>query len=93
MREPVDHARYFGLNIDRGTARHSVKASEFTFNFGSGVQVGQNGGAAGSCVLADADVARGGAVAVLYLTGRKFYLLESSATRVDPAVSASLLLA
>jgi hypothetical protein len=28
------YARYSGLNVDRGTARHSIKASEFTFNFG-----------------------------------------------------------
>ena len=28
------YARYFGVNVDRGTARHSLKASEFTFNFG-----------------------------------------------------------
>ena len=28
------YARYFGVKVDRGTARHSVKASEFTFNFG-----------------------------------------------------------
>jgi hypothetical protein len=32
--EKFVYARYFGVNIDRGTARHSVKASEFTFNFG-----------------------------------------------------------
>ena len=32
--EKVVYARYFGVKIDRGTARHSVKANEFTFNFG-----------------------------------------------------------
>jgi hypothetical protein len=28
------YARYFGVNVDQGKARHSVKANEFTFNFG-----------------------------------------------------------
>ena len=28
------YARYFGVKVDRGTARHSMKASEYTFNFG-----------------------------------------------------------
>jgi hypothetical protein len=28
------YARYFGVKVDSGTARHSVRASEFTFNFG-----------------------------------------------------------
>jgi hypothetical protein len=28
------YARYFGIKVDQGTARHSVKASEFNFNFG-----------------------------------------------------------
>jgi hypothetical protein len=28
------YTRYFGVKVDRGTARHSVKANEFTFNFG-----------------------------------------------------------
>ena len=28
------YARYFGVNVDRGTAQHSVKANEFTLNFG-----------------------------------------------------------
>lgn len=28
------YARYFGVKVDRGTARHSIKVSEFTFNFG-----------------------------------------------------------
>ena len=28
------YARYFGVKVDRGTARHSVKANEFSFNFG-----------------------------------------------------------
>jgi hypothetical protein len=28
------YARYSGVKVDSGTARHSVKASEFTFNFG-----------------------------------------------------------
>jgi hypothetical protein len=32
--EKVLYARYFGINIDRGTARHSIKANEFTWNFG-----------------------------------------------------------
>lgn len=29
------YARYHGVKIDQGTARNSVKASEFTFNFGA----------------------------------------------------------
>lgn len=32
--EKALYVRYFGVKVDRGTARHSVKASEFTFNFG-----------------------------------------------------------
>jgi hypothetical protein len=32
--EKLVYARYFGVKVDRGTARHSVKASEFTFNLG-----------------------------------------------------------
>jgi hypothetical protein len=28
------YARYFGVKIDQGTAKHSVKANEFIFNFG-----------------------------------------------------------
>lgn len=32
--QKVVYARYFGVKVDRGTARHSVKDSEFTFNFG-----------------------------------------------------------
>ena len=32
--EKLLYARYFGVKVDRGTARHSVKASEFSFNFG-----------------------------------------------------------
>jgi hypothetical protein len=32
--EKAVYARYFGVKVDRGTARHSVKANEFTFNFG-----------------------------------------------------------
>ena len=32
--EKAVYARYFGVKFDRGTARHSLKASEFTFNFG-----------------------------------------------------------
>jgi hypothetical protein len=28
------YARYFGVKVDQGTARHSVKAGEFTFNVG-----------------------------------------------------------
>ena len=34
LEEKVLYARYFGLKVDRGTARHSVKASEFSFSFG-----------------------------------------------------------
>jgi hypothetical protein len=32
--EKLVYARYHGVNVDRGTARHSLKASEFTWNFG-----------------------------------------------------------
>jgi hypothetical protein len=32
--EKLLYARYFGVKVDQGTARHSVKASEFTFSFG-----------------------------------------------------------
>ena len=32
--EKLVYARYFGVNVDQGKAGHSVKASEFTFNFG-----------------------------------------------------------
>jgi hypothetical protein len=32
--EKLLYARYYGLNIDRGEARHNLKASEFSFNFG-----------------------------------------------------------
>ena len=32
--EKLVYARYFGVNIDRGTASHSMKASEFAFHFG-----------------------------------------------------------
>jgi len=32
--EKLVYARYFGVKIDHGTANHSVKNSEFTFNFG-----------------------------------------------------------
>ena len=32
--EKFVYARYFGVNIDRGTARHSVKANEFSWSFG-----------------------------------------------------------
>jgi hypothetical protein len=32
--EKAVYARYFGVNVDRGEARHSIKANEFTFNFG-----------------------------------------------------------
>ena len=28
------YVRYFGLNVDRGKARHSLTANEFSFNFG-----------------------------------------------------------
>lgn len=34
LEEKAVYARYFGVKVDRGTARHSVKASEFTFNVG-----------------------------------------------------------
>lgn len=34
VEEKLIYARYFGVNVDQGKARHSVKASEFTFNFG-----------------------------------------------------------
>jgi outer membrane protein assembly factor BamB len=29
------YARYFGVNVDRGTAGHSLKANEFSFHFGA----------------------------------------------------------
>jgi hypothetical protein len=29
------YARYYGLNVDRGTAAHSIKANEFGFHFGA----------------------------------------------------------
>ena len=29
------YARYFGVNVDRGTATHSLKANEFSFHFGA----------------------------------------------------------
>ncbi len=32
--EKLVYARYFGVKVDRGTAEHSVKASEFSFHFG-----------------------------------------------------------
>ena len=32
--EKLLYARYFGVKIDRGTARHSVKAAEFSLHFG-----------------------------------------------------------
>ena len=32
------YARYFDINVDRGTARHSVKANEFTFSFGYAIR-------------------------------------------------------
>jgi hypothetical protein len=32
------YARYFGVKVDQGTARHSVKASEFTFNVGLAIK-------------------------------------------------------
>jgi len=32
--EKALYARYFGVKVDRGTADHSLKASEFNFNFG-----------------------------------------------------------
>ena len=34
VEEKLMYVRYFGLNVDQGTARHSLKGSEFTFNFG-----------------------------------------------------------
>ena len=33
--EKAVYARYFGVKVDRGTARHSVKAAEFTLNLGA----------------------------------------------------------
>jgi hypothetical protein len=32
--EKLVYARYSGVNVDQGTARHSIKANEFTLNFG-----------------------------------------------------------
>ena len=32
--EKLVYARYFGVNVDQGKAGHSVKANQFTFNFG-----------------------------------------------------------
>jgi len=32
--EKLVYARYFGVKVDQGTARHTVKASEYTFNIG-----------------------------------------------------------
>ena len=32
--EKLLYARYYGIKVDQGTAQHSVKASEFNFNFG-----------------------------------------------------------
>jgi hypothetical protein len=32
--EKAVYARYFGVKVDRGTARHGIKANEFTWNFG-----------------------------------------------------------
>ena len=32
------YVRYFGLKVDRGTAQQSVKANEFTLNFGVAVR-------------------------------------------------------
>jgi hypothetical protein len=32
--EKLVYARYFGVKVDQGTARHSLKANEFTLNFG-----------------------------------------------------------
>ena len=32
--EKLVYARYYGVKVDQGTAQHSVKASEFNFNFG-----------------------------------------------------------
>jgi hypothetical protein len=34
LEEKLVYARYFGVKIDRGTARHSVKANELAFHFG-----------------------------------------------------------
>jgi hypothetical protein len=34
VEQKLVYARYFGVKVDRGTARHSIKASEFTFNLG-----------------------------------------------------------
>ena len=32
--EKLVYARYYGVKVDQGKAQHSVKASEFNFNFG-----------------------------------------------------------
>lgn len=34
VEEKLVYARYFGVKVDRGEARHSVKANEFAFHFG-----------------------------------------------------------
>lgn len=34
LEEKIFYARYFGIEIHEGTARHSVKANEFSWNFG-----------------------------------------------------------
>ncbi len=34
VEEKALFVRYFGVNVDQGTAHHSVKAAEFSFHFG-----------------------------------------------------------
>ena len=34
VEDKLVYVRYFGVKVDRGTARHSLKANEFTLNFG-----------------------------------------------------------
>ena len=34
VEEKLMYVRYFGVNVDRGKAGHSLKANEFTFSFG-----------------------------------------------------------
>lgn len=34
LEEKLVYARYFGVKIDNGTARHSVKANQYNWNFG-----------------------------------------------------------
>ena len=34
LEEKVLYVRYFGVNVDQGTAHHNLKAAEFSFHFG-----------------------------------------------------------